>query len=72
MSYIPHSNKIDHDWGAESLFVAGCEPKSDLVCPFVEPVREWNLFFVVFGQKSDLDTVSQSRPRCQFELNGIP
>ena len=69
---VPYPNKIDRYWGTESLFIASCQLTSDLVCPFVEPICEWNLFFVVPGQKANLDAVTKLRPRHQSKLDGVP
>jgi len=69
---IPYSNKIDGNWGAESLLVAGCKLTPDLVRPFVESVRKWDLFFVIPGQKPDLCAVFQLRPRRGFGFGNIP
>jgi len=48
------------------LLVSGCKLASDLVRPFVELIRKWDLLFVVPGQKPDLGAVFQPLPRRKF------
>ena len=69
---VPYSNKIDCNWGAESLLEAGCQLTSDLVSPLVETICKRDLFFVVPGQKPDLDAGFQFRPRCRLQFCGVP
>lgn len=54
------------------MLVAGCKFTSDLICPFVEPIRKRDLLLVVPREQPDLYVIITLGLRRRFGSDDIP